>query len=131
MLLAAYFVAACLRGAFFILAQVAANGMTFLGKGGLSGAAATGLTIAAGGLAVSSGEVNVVGTSFVTGGVTSIVSTSASSVALDVYASAITTGNVIVGRVQSSTNADALTLLQGTSVAFQVRKMTLCLPRVS
>lgn len=103
--------------------QVSATGAVTSAIGGFA-VTAGGLTVAAGGMTIVGGTA-VSGVTAVTSGAASITSSSVSTVdGLSVYASSAgVTGNVITGRsAPGATSANLLTLLQGTTLLFQVRE---------
>jgi hypothetical protein len=102
------------------LFQVDATGKSKLSKGDVQATAAP-LTVTAGGLKVNAGSLYVFGDSAVMAGSVSVTSTSASAAALDVYACQALTANAIYGRLANgATAANALTLVEGTNLIFQV-----------
>jgi hypothetical protein len=102
-------------------AQVSGTGAVKSVKGGTTISGGAGLTVLAGGLAVQTGEVKLVGDAHVAGSV-SITSPSDTYPAVDVYASSLAAaGNAIFGRLSASaTNANALSLFEGTNQWFRV-----------
>lgn len=113
-------VATFLEGA-NLLFQVLANGQATSGNGVL--VSNGGLTLSGGLNVATNANVNS-GAVLVSAGALSVVS-SRSSIAANVYTSSASfSGNTILGRLPSAATANAMTLLEGTNVLFQVRHHT-------